>query len=175
MTSLAASLRDIPSSFSGYAASSIPEGSVIAQLEDIAMKESGADFSVTPSPGYFYHHFLNLSFDPYKKRLRSEGLPLFKNLKGIAGIYFPQVTISEITPPEIAMKSLQEGISYVIINDNSIHDINNALFVDHFYKLLQNGIAPIDSFYRSKRYIQKNRKLKHPAYWQALRIYCNGM
>lgn len=175
VTSLTAALKKLPRRFTGYAVSGPAEEDLVTRLEKTAMSETGISFQKKPAGGNFHHDFSSFAYDPYRKIITTGTRPLLDVSINAGGIYFPRLTLTGIGAHELALKGAAKGISYVIVNNNSIHDINNALFIERFYTLLRKGEEPLSAFYRAKSYLKRNRKLKHPAYWQGLRIYCNGL
>jgi|GEM_PF-2887264 len=175
ITSLNAALLSLPSSFKSFYHSVKKENQIHELLEQTAIEESGITFSKKSIPGSFLHYFSSIYFDVYTGTLKSREGPFLNIQSGTPGIYVPQNIKTGISSSDLALFASQKGVSFFIINNSAIHDINNALFVSNFYTFLRKGLPPIEAFHQAKRIIMKKRNLRHPSYWQGLRIYCNGI
>ena len=175
ITSLNAALLDIPSSFKHFYHFEQNSDQIHEVLEQTAIEESGITFSKKNIPGSFLHFYTSIYFDVYTGTLKSKEGPFLNIQPGTPGIYVPQNIKTGISSSDLALFSIQKGVSCFIVNNCTIHDINNAVFVSHFYTLLRKGLPPTEAFHQAKRVIMKKKNLRHPSYWQGLRIYCNGI
>ncbi len=71
--------------------------------------------------------------------------------------------------------SMAFGVSGVIINNSHYHDLNNGFFIESFYNNYDKGLSPGRSFEESKYSLRSRKDYNHPAFWEGIRIYKNGL
>jgi len=144
-------------------------------LENIAIEESGIKFEVSGKKQKgFLHLHVPLRYDNKFKKLYI-GEKSFSSIKKKSDYYYiPERSFKLISKNDFSVYSSGYGISGLIINDSFIHDVNNALFVDKFYKAINNNKDIIKAFDMARNFIRTNKESKHPAYWAGIRLYLNG-
>ena len=63
----------------------------------------------------------------------------------------------------------------LVLNDAAVHDVNNAVFVDIYYREIAAGADITSAFERAKQGVRSKRQFSHPAYWAGIRLYLNGL
>ena len=145
------------------------------ELELVALRESGISYRasqlVNSGMGHIHRSML---FDPF----RGEFFLNEKRYHTVVGepeiIYLPSHFVGR-SYNDIALFSSFRGIRALIINDAVIHDVNNAVFVDAFYREIREGGDFIEAFQRAKHAIRDSERYNHPAYWAGIKIYLNGL
>jgi hypothetical protein len=147
------------------------------ELELVALRESGISYKasqiINSGMGHIHSSIL---FDQFRGEFFLDGKRYHTVVKTPEIIYLPSAHfIEQRGYNDITLFSSFKGIRAVIINDAMIHDVNNAIFVDTFYREIARGRGFIEAFERAKHSIRDNERYNHPAYWAGIRIYLNGL
>ncbi|MDY6967331.1 MAG: hypothetical protein SVR08_01570 [Spirochaetota bacterium] len=155
--------------------SNIQNIDLIHSLEETALKESGISYRTSD---VVYEGIGHIRAPIFFNTVRSElylGDVLFSSyLKGAEMLYIPSVDFSKhISYSNFLILNSMNNLQGAIINDAVFHDVNNAIFVDVFYKETNRGASYIKAFETAKSSIRNNIRYKHPAYWAGIRLYLN--
>ena len=154
-----------------------PRGSLYLELERVALRQSGIAWAAgTTLRSGVGHLMAELAYNPMAGSLSLGGSPYAEAVKGGSLIYLPSGDAFGIVGhSEFALYASMRGARALVVNDAAVHDVNNAVFVDIFYRELAAGTELIPAFERAKQGVRSRRQFSHPAYWAGIRLYLNAL
>lgn len=144
--------------------------SIYKVLEKSALRVEGISSS---SDGSMVHLHEEISYSPHTGEIKAGGRLLSEEIYGRKYLYLPAVEFSFLSKNDFVKYALSKGLKSVIINDAAVHDVNNAIFVEHFYRNISKGYTVADAYRKAKKTLKTRREYRHPAYWEGIRLYLN--
>ncbi len=147
------------------------------EVERVALRQSGIAWrSETALRSGVGHLMAELAYNPMTGALSLGGVAYADKVKGGSLLYLPSGdAFGVVGHSEFALYASVRGARAVVINDAAVHDVNNAVFVDIFYRELASGTEVIAAFERAKQGVRSRRQFSHPAYWAGMRLYLNTL
>lgn len=146
-------------------------------LERVALRQSGIAWSartvLESGPG---HIMAEIVFNPLAGTLSVGGVPFDAVVKRSSLLYLPSgEAFGVMGYSEFARYAGLAGAGALVLNDAAVHDVNNAVFVDIYYREIAAGADITSAFERAKQGVRSKRQFSHPAYWAGIRLYLNGL
>ncbi|MGV7929986.1 MAG: hypothetical protein AB2L13_13980 [Spirochaetota bacterium] len=154
-----------------------PGGPLYQDIERVAMRQSGIAWAAEPVLRTGSGHFMPvLAYNPMAGTLSLGGRAYTDIVKGGSLIYLPAGdAFGVMGQSEFALFASMRGARALVINDAAVHDVNNAVFVDVFYRELAAGTEIGAAFERAKQGVRSRRQFSHPAFWAGIRLYLNAL
>ncbi|RPI89496.1 MAG: CHAT domain-containing protein, partial [Spirochaetales bacterium] len=176
-TSIISALRDYDAIRPRVSLVGKPRGSLYHEIERVAIHQSGiawgAETALRSGVG---HLMVELAYNPLTGALSLGGNAYGDIVKGGSLLYLPSGdALGVVGHSEFALYASVHGARALVINDAAVHDVNNAVFVDIFYRELAAGTQVIAAFERAKQGVRSRRQFSHPAYWAGMRLYLNAL
>ncbi|MBN2041478.1 MAG: PD40 domain-containing protein [Spirochaetes bacterium] len=144
--------------------------SLINKLELVSVKESGIQYNYRMDGNGVAHINSEILFDSFKGELYIKGKIYGDMVRGDF-LYVPDFNLRNVSLNDFILLNYFNGINGAVINNASIHDLNNAEFVSKFYRKLQFTSEIRASFQSAKESLRVNRNFVSPAYWSGIRLY----
>ena len=146
-----------------------------AYLEHIALKETGMKITDNEKISRGFGHIQsNISFDPFARVFRADA----KNIDSVLGkpysIYYSSLEIDQLHLNPFISLHFNKKVSSIICNNSIKKDINNAIFVEAYYKAMLNNKSQLQAFEGAKSALIKHKQYNHPAFWAGIRFYIGG-
>lgn len=154
-----------------------PGGITYLEVEKRALGQSGIRFTVEERGTSGYSHlFSPLSYNPVEGMVYAGDRRLPDAVPGGTLLYLPSAEFTgRIGFNDLALLASLQGMRGVIVNNAAVHDINNAVFIDSFYRSVSGGKDILTSFAHAKQSVRERAEHRHPAYWSGVRLYLNGL
>lgn len=154
-----------------------PRGPLYHEIERVALRQSGIAWGAETALRSGVGHFMaELAYNPMTGALSLGGNAYPDVVKGGSIIYLPSGdAFGAVGHSEFALYASMRGARALVINDAAVHDVNNAVFVDIFYRELAAGTEVVVAFERAKQGVRSRRQFSHPAYWAGIRLYLNAL
>ncbi len=150
--------------------------SIHLYLENIAIEESGITHqtALKIDKGIAHIHS-RISYNRDSGKLYLESAEYGRIIRSPSIVYLPDLNIRGIGFNDLSLINSELGVSGVIINGASFHEMNNALFVDYFYRQLQKKSTIPEAFDKAKNRLRSMSAYQHPAFWAGIRLYLNRL
>ena len=143
----------------------------VSRLEKAVAAESGMQIITDGGSKAGIVHFL----EPLKYGAHSLSFgdkPYSSFFKRGEGVYVRTLPVSRNS---FAAYNFENGLSFCVINNAVIQEINGAYFLDIFYRELAKGSSVKVAFDKARVFYDNKNDYRHPAYWSFIRLYMNGL
>lgn len=144
-------------------------------LERVALRQSGIAWSArTVLESGCGHLMADVVLNPLARTVSIGGAPFGDVVKRSTLLYLPSgESFGVMNYSDFTHYAGLGGARAVVIHDAAVHDVNNAVFVDIFYREIAAGAEVSAAFERAKQGVRSRRQFSHPAYWAGIRLYLN--
>jgi len=175
LPSLATALKNISLNVRSVEIIGNGRDTIFTGVEDIALRESGIPLTSGVTTGSIVHLFEPVLYDQAGRKLYCENTNFSEIAKRSTGLYLPSLYFTGSGPGIFSLTNSQLGINFIIFNNSTIHDNNNAWFINSMYSQLSRGDDVRMSFEKAIQSLKDKKEFRHPAYWWGIRLYCNGL
>jgi TolB protein len=161
--------------FSGVVVAGEDSTKVFKSLETAALKRLGIyKPAVQGQSRPYVHYYHPLTYNYITASILSRGAPFASTLTGAQyALYLPAVEFYGAGINDLVILGKGVGAEKIVVNDSYMHDVNNAVFVENYYRNLRKGAGVLKAFEEAKISLKSRRAYKHPAYWAGIRLYLN--
>ncbi|PKL41151.1 MAG: hypothetical protein CVV44_00500 [Spirochaetae bacterium HGW-Spirochaetae-1] len=175
LPSLATALKNISPNVRSVEIIGRSRDKIFTGVEEIALRESGLPLSSGIATGSIAHLFDPVLYNQDERILYCEDTNFGEIAKRSTSLYLPFLDLTGSGPGIFSLTNSQLGINFIIFNNSTVHDNNNAWFINSLYAQLARGGDIRISFEKAIQSLKDKKEFRHPAYWWGIRLYCNGL
>ncbi|MCL1833673.1 MAG: hypothetical protein FWG49_04140, partial [Leptospirales bacterium] len=146
------------------------DSSAAAYLFKVAIKESGIKYNTKNySKNSIVHLFSKFTYNQNRRNFTFG----YSDIRSLANNFTLFVASSDgltgVSETDFLVFGRDLNIKAALLNSSRVQDINNAIFLEEFYKNFGNGIAVRESFTLALNKVKKS-KYNHPMNWSGYRL-----
>lgn len=173
--SILAALREYPSVRPTVRLGSAGAPSLAANLDRIAIRESGITVDSGSRSTGFTHVEGLVAYHPLAGAVYVDSVPYRRALNASPGAYIASLSpLERQAGNDLALLGAIGGSSVTVITAAEARDVNAALFTDAFYREFSRSRDLVRASSRGRAALRADERYRHPAYWCGIRLYLSS-